>query len=69
MYTPEERQKHVGRPRTTLYQRQIRLLCITWLPVEGAGQSGQRARHALIERSKQTLGTHWQFAQRSSNTL
>ena len=39
MYTPEDRQKHVGRARTTSYERQIRLLCITWLPVVGAGQS------------------------------
>ena len=39
MSTPEERQKHVGSARTMSYQRQIRLLCITWLPVEGAGQS------------------------------
>ena len=39
MYTPEERQQHVGRARTTLHQRQLRLLCLIWLPVEGAGQS------------------------------
>ena len=39
MYTPEDRKQHVGHARTTLYQRQKRLLCITWLPVEGAGQS------------------------------
>ena len=37
--TAEDRQEHVGRARTTLYQRQIRLLCITWQPVEGAGWS------------------------------
>ena len=36
MYSPEDHQQHVGRARTTLYQRQIRLLCITWLPIEGA---------------------------------
>ena len=39
MYSPEDRQQHVGRARTTLYQRQIHLLCITWLPIEAAGQS------------------------------
>ena len=31
MYTPEDHQKHVGRAKTTLCQRQIRLLCIAWL--------------------------------------
>ena len=36
MYTPEDRQKHVGRAKTTLYQRQMR---ITLLPIEAAGQS------------------------------
>ena len=41
MYTPEDRQKHVGRARATLYPRQIRLLCITWLPVEGIEGTGQ----------------------------
>ena len=35
----EDRQQHLRRARTTLYQRQISLLCITWLPVEGARQS------------------------------
>ena len=39
MYTPEDRLKHVWCVRTTLYQHQIRLLCIPWLPVEIAGQS------------------------------
>ena len=43
MYTPEDHQKHVRRARTTFYQHQIRLLCITLLPVEDAGQS--RATH------------------------
>ena len=36
MYTPEDRQKHVRRARTTFYQRQIRLLCITLMPGEDA---------------------------------
>ena len=39
MYTQEDRQEHVGRARTTLYQRQIRLPYITWLLIEAAGQS------------------------------
>ena len=39
MYSPDDRQQQVGRARTMLHQRQIRLLCSTWLAVEGAGQS------------------------------
>ena len=39
MYTPEDHQKHVGHARMMSYQRRICFLCITWLPVEGAGQS------------------------------
>ena len=45
MYSPEDSQQHVGRARIMLYQRQIRLFCVTWLPFEGAGQS---RRFALI---------------------
>ena len=52
--------------RTTSYQRQLRLLCITWLPVEGAGQSREHACPAVDERSKQALDSCRQCAQRSS---
>ena len=61
MYTPEDRQQRVGRARTTLYQRQIRLLCITWLPVEGAEQSRATrlpcAALALESNAVHTLGS------------
>ena len=51
MNTPEDCQQHVGRARTTLYQCQIRLLCITWLSAEGAGQSRATPCPALNARS------------------
>ena len=53
MYTPEERQKHVGQARTTSNQRQIRFLCITWLPAEAPGSPRQSACHACMNAQSQ----------------
>ena len=47
MYTEEDRQKPAGHARTTSYQRQIRFLCITWLPIELAWQSQAGAGYTL----------------------
>ena len=59
MYMAEDRQEHVERARTTVYQRQIRLLCITWLPVEGSG--GSRGNTPAL-RCLSAGNKHWAHA-------
>ena len=69
MYSPEDRQQHVGRPRTTLYQREIRLFRITWLPVEGAGQSWATRLPCAASALEANAGYTPAFHLAPSNTL